>query len=323
MPIARTVLVLAGCSVLLTAEPLPSLDLAVTKIADLIRTHYVFEDRGRQIAESLLEDYRAGRFSGSKTWTEFAEAATKRLQEVSKDGHLYVRHDPAVVRDQLAEAAGAAAEKEGAGEDPFYYGASAREGNYGFREVRVVDGNIGYIKLSEINISRASLTTLFAALDFVAFTKALVLDLRDNGGGGSDIGPVIESLFLPPNRLLLEFRNRSGVVDQSRTVSWLTRPIYSKPLFLLVNGKTGSAAEALAFALQSQRRAVVLGQRSAGAAHMNSWYVVNADVYVSVSTGAPTLPGSTVTWEGVGVKPDRVLKEGESWAEAVSSTISH
>lgn len=307
---------------MLMGQPLPSVGPAVTKIADLIRTHYVFEEQGRRIADALLADHRAGRFSNAMTWTKFAEVCTKRLREASKDGHLYVRHDPAAVRAQLAQEASSAA-KEVSGEDPFYYGAAAREGNYGFREVKVLDRNVGYIKLAEINISRASLPTLIAAMDFVASTKALVLDLRDNGGGGSDIGPVIESLFVPPDRLLLEFRSRKGVAHASKTVSWLTRQVYSKPLFVLVNGKTASAAEALAFALQSQKRAVIVGQRSAGAAHMNSWYVVNPEVYVSVSTGAPTLPGSTVTWEGVGVQPDRVLGEKEEWTTVLNSTTKH
>lgn len=80
---------------------------------------------------------------------------------------------------------------------------------------------------------------------------------------------------------------------------------------ILINKKTASAAEALAFALQANRRAVVVGRPSAGAAHMNSWYVVNDEVFVSVSTGAPTLPGTDRSWEGRGVQPDQTVAEGD------------
>jgi C-terminal processing protease CtpA/Prc len=174
----------------------------------------------------------------------------------------------------------------------------------------VLKDNVGYVRLSEINISEKSLPTAHAAFAFVANTRALVLDLRDNGGGGSEIGPVLESFFLPKNMALLEFRSRGGQTTVERTLAWVTREKYDKPLFVIVNKKTASAAEALAFALQAKGRAVVVGQPSAGAAHMNTWYAVNDEVYVSVSTGAPALPGTNKSWEGSGVQPDHVTPQG-------------
>ena len=81
-------------------------------------------------------------------------------------------------------------------------------------------------------------------------------------------------------------------------------------MFIIINKNTSSAAEAFTFALQA-RRAEVVGQPSAGAAHMNSWYVVNDEIYVSVSTGAPTLPGTDTSWERRGVQPDHTVAEGD------------
>ena len=146
---------------------------------------------------------------------------------------------------------------------------------------------------------------------FVANTKALIIDLQDNGGGGSAIGEVFESYFLPKETTLLEFKNRAGQADISKTVTWLIEPKYDKPLYIMINRGTVSAAEAFAFALQSRKRAIIVGQRSAGAAHMNSWYSVNEHVYVSVSTGAPTLPGTEISWEQKGVQPEHVVEAGQ------------
>jgi hypothetical protein len=284
---------------------------AVVKISDLIKSNYVFEERGNKIASHLTEEHRQGKFDSVKSWTEFASLCTKILHGGSNDGHLYVRHDAKTVK-----ALSTAPEQEAASgaENPFFHSKEARERNFGFQEVKVLKGNIGYIKLTEINISEKSLPTMFAAVEFVANTKALVLDLRENGGGGSEVGPVLESIFLPKNVVLLEFKSRAGQVTTTKTVPWLTHKRYDKPLYIIINKKTASAAEALAFALQANKRATVVGQRSSGAANMNSWYVVNDAVFVSVSTGAPTLPGTETSWERSGIQPDYSVAEGNEIA---------
>lgn len=281
---------------------------AVLKISDLVKSNYVFEKRGNEIATNLVRAHDEGKFSSVRSWTDFASVCTKILQDYSNDGHLYVRHDAKTVKELLTTTDQV---EESGTEDAFFHSREARERNFGFDEVRVLKGNIGYIKLSEINISEKSLPTLFAALEFVANTKTLIVDLRGNGGGGSEVGPVLESMFLPKNIKLLEFKSRSGQVTTAETVPWITQKRYTNALFIIVNKKTGSAAEAFTFALQAKKRAEVVGQPSAGSAHMNSWYVVNEQIYVSVSTGAPTLPGTDTSWERRGVQPDHIVAEGD------------
>ncbi len=99
-------------------------------------------------------------------------------------------------------------------------------------------------------------------------------------------------------------------MQTEKTVGWLLEPKYDRPLFILINRGTASAAEAFAYALQKHKRAKVVGQRSAGGAFMSSWYPVNEHLYLSVSTGAPTWPGTTENWEGTGVQPDYTVSEG-------------
>ena len=122
--------------------------------------------------------------------------------------------------------------------------------NFGFQKIEILNNNIGYLKLSEINISGESLKTLYAAMEFVKNTKALIIDLRDNSGGGSTVGAVFESFFFTRETELLEFKSRNGTSELKKTEPWLLEKKYTKPLHILINGKTASAAEAITFALK-------------------------------------------------------------------------
>lgn len=288
------------------------LESAVTTIAKLIDDNYVFPEKGKQIAIHLLQEHKNGRFNQIEDWSSFDSIATKCLRDFSHDGHLYVRYDTKTVKELLAVKSHTedSNSTEQFSYDHFYYGPEAVEKNFGFREVKILQGNIGYIKLSEINLSAKSLPVLFAAMEFVSNTNALVIDLRDNGGGGSELGSVFHSFFLPKDIPLLEFKTRNGPVSIDKTVPWLTEKKYDNPLFIIVNKGTASAAEAFAYSLQNKKRAKIIGQQSAGAANMNSWYVVNEQIFVSVSTAAPTLPGTEDSWEQKGIQPDHLVENG-------------
>lgn len=282
---------------------------AVQTMSKLIEEKYVFAEKGKAISKHLKREFNNGKFRDVKSWKALETMATAVLREFSNDGHLYVNYDPKTVKELTELKVEETEEKFSY--DPFYYGEEAMEKNFGFKEVKILEDNIGYLKLSEINISEKSLPVLYAAMQFIAHTEAMIIDLQDNHGGGSAIGSVLESYFLPKETPLLDFKSRDGGNNLSTTVSWLTEKKYNKPLFILINRGTASAAEAFSFALQANKRAVVVGQPSAGAAHMNSWYPVNDNIFISISTGAPTLPGTEITWERKGIEPDHLVETGK------------
>jgi C-terminal processing protease CtpA/Prc len=291
--------------------PRNEVELAINQMTIHLSEKYVFPKKGIQIAAHLKKSFLQGQFNQVKSWKQLDSLVTLNLQEFSRDGHLYVRHDPKTAQE-LASPPSKDKEKcsTDASADSFFYGTSAAERNFGFQEVKVLEGNLGYLKISEINISEKSLPVLIGAMRFVANTQALIIDLRNNGGGGSAIGNVFESYFLPKETPLLQFMTRDGRTETGKTVAWLLEKKYDKPLFILVNGGTGSAAEAFTYVLKRHGRAKVVGQRSGGKAHMNSWYPVNSHLFISVSTGAPTWPGTEESWEQTGIEPDVLVPEG-------------
>jgi len=92
--------------------------------------------------------------------------------------------------------------------------------------------------------------------------KGLVLDLRNNPGGMVTSALETASLFLKPGVKLVTVRGRN-VPEKSETVPTIATP-YEFKLAVLVNGKTASASEIVAGALQDHDRAIIIGEDSFG-----------------------------------------------------------
>lgn len=128
---------------------------------------------------------------------------------------------------------------------------------------------------------------------------ALVLDLRDNGGGAFRNALTVASEFAEPGTELWRSRSR-GIT--SRLTSLSRRPV-DLPLVVLVNARTVAVAEAVAASLQHLGRALVVGERTYGLAAQIQSFPLADGGEVTVKTGEWLLPdGSSI--EGVGVTPD-------------------
>jgi carboxyl-terminal processing protease len=133
--------------------------------------------------------------------------------------------------------------------------------------------------------------------------SALVLDLRDNGGGllGEAIGVV--DLFLSRG-IIVQTRGRQGVlVAQARATALRT---YRKiPLVVLINKGSASASEIVAAALQDHGRAAIVGERSYGKGSVQSPYVLPNGGILKLTTALYYSPKDRVI-QAAGVMPDVV-----------------
>jgi carboxyl-terminal processing protease len=92
--------------------------------------------------------------------------------------------------------------------------------------------------------------------------NSLVLDLRDNPGGALTAGLECAALFLKPRQRILTARGRNAQTQQIDVPEDATP--YTFKLAVLVNAKTGSAAEIVAGAIQDHDRGVILGEPTFG-----------------------------------------------------------
>ena len=126
-----------------------------------------------------------------------------------------------------------------------------------------IDAKTGYIVLSHFN-NKASLETK-EALEQLKREGAdrIVLDLRGNPGGLLNEAVNICNLFVPKNETIVT--TKSKIDKHNNTYKTSREPIDTEiPLVIIVNGKSASASEIVAGALQDLDRAVIVGSRSFG-----------------------------------------------------------
>ena len=126
-----------------------------------------------------------------------------------------------------------------------------------------IDTKTGYIVLT--HFTKKASTEVKDALEQLKKDGAerIVLDLRDNPGGLLNEAVNICNLFVPKNETIVT--TKSKVEKYNNTYKTTREPVdLSIPLVIIVNGKSASASEIVAGALQDLDRAVVLGSRSFG-----------------------------------------------------------
>jgi len=128
--------------------------------------------------------------------------------------------------------------------------------------------------------------------------QALIVDIRNNGGGYIEAAQKIASHFIQ-NGVLAHMINRDGV-DTPLTVSGTSRPY---PVILLVNELTASAAELFAGALQDYGVATLVGRPTYGKGVTQLLIPLSNGGVLKVTTQEYLTPNNRKV-EGVGLAPD-------------------
>lgn len=163
-------------------------------------------------------------------------------------------------------------------------------------ESSITDG-IGTIKISRFDTKTGNLAKL-AAQDFKKQgVKAVILDLRDNGGGYVDAAKDIAGLWLE-NKVVVTERNGNTIRESLKTgYGALLKGI---PTTVLVNGNTASASEIVAGALQDYHVAKLVGERTYGKGSVQELVPLAGGAELKVTIAKWFTPnGKNITKDGI------------------------
>ena len=183
-------------------------------------------------------------------------------------------------------------------------------------EWRVLDGGIGYIKIAVFGESLKE--DIEAALGDLALTKGLILDMRGCPGGLLDSLIDIAPYFVKKGPLTVEVSQggqHAGIYSPG--------PGPDKPMVVLVNEATASAAELLLGGMQDSKSGVVMGTRTFGKGVAQSVYSLGQELggYKFTIIGYVTPLGREI--DGVGLDPDVWVDDvGPQYSRPLAELIS-
>ena len=264
------------------------------KIASLLETKYVLSDKAKGFADEFQAKCASGAYESCTEAKEFAEKITGDLIAITHDKHLNFR---VMVPSDVGEKAA------GSLHHPVRYFRLRAKENAGFYNLEWIEPRIGYINLRRFYSFDQAKDMAVAAMKFLANAQAIIIDVRENGGGSGDY---LSSYFLPyPTQLSGSYSRQTG----SLTEFWTRRdiglePRLDVPLYILTGPNTFSASESFAYDMQSRKRATLVGEPTKGGAHSVDLFGIDDQFEFYISTERAISPVTGGNWEGGGVIPD-------------------
>jgi Peptidase family S41 len=197
-----------------------------------------------------------------------------------------------------------------------------RAGSVG--DVRRRPDGVGVLALDSLDGVHIAAPYLEAAFALLRGSRGVVLDLRRNGGGDPGTVTLVLDWLLGA-----EPTHISDVIYRDRTRQWWTtgrladralRP--DTPVAVLVSERTFSSGEALAYHIQSQGRARLVGQRTRGAADHITPVRISSHVRAFLPEARVRDAVTGTNWEGAGVVPDVPCEPAEALDAAVEALPS-
>jgi hypothetical protein len=269
-------------------------DGVLRKVAEIVETKYVLEDKSKGFADAFRAKCAAGAYDTLTDAKIFAETVTADLIAITGDKHLNFR---VMVPSDVGEKA------SGSLHHPVRYFRLRLKENVGFHRLEWIEPGIGYIDLRRFYSFDQAKDMAVAAMTFLSNARAIIIDVRENGGGSGDY---LSSYFLPyPTQLSGSFARQTGAL----TESWTRRdiglePRLDVPLFILTGPNTFSASETFAYDMQALKRARLVGEPTGGGAHSTDVFGIDSQFEFYISTERAVSPVTGGNWEGTGVIPD-------------------
>jgi len=264
----------------------------VAKTAEAMRTHYVFPEVGAAAAARIESELSSGHYDALQTSGEFAERLTNDLFLVTRDKHLRV----------LATDTPLPAMKAGP-PSPHAEGGVVRADR--------LAGDIGYLEVVAFPRPVLFKPPVDKAMTALAGTKALVIDLRRNGGGDPAAVAYLVSWFLDGSTSVhindVVWRNPGTDTFRIEVFNSVATPgkYLSRPVYLLTSKDTFSGGEEFSYDMKTLKLAVLVGAVTGGGANPGGPVPpIGARFDMFMPSGRAQNPITKTNWEGVGVTPD-------------------
>lgn len=298
------------------AEP-PPLDAAardevVTALVRQLNDYYIYPGQAALMGQSLRAKQQHGDYDAIDDAGDFADRLTADLRGVSNDKHLRVGTSP--TPRPLAPAAGGPTP-----EQKETMRKQMAERNFSIAKVDIMEGNIGYLDMHAFERVAYAAPAITAAMTQLADSAALIIDMRQNGGGDPASVAFLASYLFDQRTHLNDLYWREG----ARTEQFWTDPTVpgkhygqSKPLYVLTGPRTFSGGEEFSYDMQQLKRATLIGATTSGGANPGGIRMLTPYFGAFIPNGRAINPITKTSWEGTGVVPEVAVPVDDALATA-------
>lgn len=283
----------------------------IKRISQLMNDFYVFPKVAKLTEEHLKAQLLDGYFNQFENDETLAGALTKSVQAINKDKHMRIWSNQPSIAPEMS--------KERMFEEHLARIDRSREGNVGFKTVKILEGNVGYLDLRGFAGMETGKDMADAYMKLMSRTDAIIIDLSKNGGGSPGMVQYLCSYFFNQKLLLNSLYWREGnSIQEFWTLDEIGGiKIPDIPLFIITSERTFSGAEEFSYNMQTQKRATLVGQTTGGGANPGGSKRINDNLSIFIPTGKAINPITKTNWEGVGVIPDEETSTKDAYDKAV------
>jgi len=291
----------------------------VEKVGEILVGSYAFPDAAKEMQRFIAGRLNNGHYHDVHNAPEFGRILTQDLRTIKNDLHLQVAYGPASVRRIRDNRSQSVEVKKKALEEKT---ARERKQNFGFKELRLLEGNIGYLKLDSFSSLRPAGETCAAAMNYLANADAVILDLRTNSGGSPFMLKLISSYFIEEDTNLgtLEWQEEGRTkTEQHWNLPFVPgRTLFDKDLYILTSQSTFSAAEGFSYNMKTLKRATLIGEKTQGGGIAGEYEVINDHfiIFVPKYNSIDPITNEYNPIEGKGVRPHVEVSAGQAFLAA-------
>ncbi len=287
-------------------------NIVIENTCKCLNQNYVFPDKANLIIDFIKQQNQNGAYDTCRTPNELTRQINKDIRSIYNDKHLRIDYDVDLEKDIKAFISSKKSANEIIKEDI----EKDKKKNFHFRKVEILPSNIGYLQLNGFAVPcRSTSKTIHAAMQFVANTDALIIDLRNNFGGNGKVAGEILSYFFDKKtytgRSFNKIENKWHKQYIDNDITKTKGLVMKMPLYILTSQRTFSAAEGFAYNLQHLKNATIIGEKTRGGAHLTrSFSLGNGFVgFIPYSRFESVI--TKTDWEGTGVTPTIIIPEND------------
>jgi hypothetical protein len=272
----------------------------VAKLSGALRERYVFADVGERAAARISAASAAGEYSTLADPASFAARLQADVDAVAHDKHLHI----------MAMNAPPPGPPPGAQPRPRAEGGIVRADR--------LPGGVGYIEVAGFPPPDGFKPAIDRAMSALAGSKALIIDIRRNGGGAPPSVAYLVSFLLAPGEAV----PINDIVSRVAGTTKFTRESFRReptpvsfaglPVYVLTSSRTFSGGEEFAYDVKSLKRGVLVGEVTGGGANPTGPVPLGNGFMASIPFGRAENPITKTNWEGRGVEPDRKVPAADA-----------